>query len=333
MIEVSARIASLILGAAEARGVAPTDLARRAGFDLALLQDADATIAIDVEDALWNGAAELTGDDLFGLHSTALLRPGMLDVLDYVVRTAPTIRESMDRLARYNRLMHSDAVFTVVDHGDRVRIEHAFATPGRKPSLHASDMTLASLIVVASQLSGRPIAALSVELPHEKRHAEAYAEVFGTAPHFDRPLGAVELAREDIDRPCPTADAALGTVMLRHAELLLAALPAPTATFASRVKQLLATKIEGGMLSLAAAAHELRMSERSLQRKLADENLTFEDLVDELRQDLARRYLADPKIAIGEVAYLLGYSEPSAFHRAFKRWTGVTPAEARRRAA
>ncbi|NVB81171.1 MAG: AraC family transcriptional regulator [Kofleriaceae bacterium] len=333
MIEVSARIASLILGAAEARGVAPTELARRAGFDLALLQDADATMSIDVEDALWNGAAELTGDDLFGLHSTALLRPGMLDVLDYVVRTAPTIRESMDRLARYNRLMHSDAVFTVSDQGDRVRIEHAFASPGRRPSLHASDMTIASLIVVARQLSGGPLAALSVELPHEKRHVDAYAEVFGVAPHFDRPIGAIELARDDVDRPCPTADAALGQVMLRHAELLLAALPAPAATFASRVKQLLATKIDGGMLSLAAAARELRMSERSLQRKLADENLTFEDLVDELRQDLARRYLADPKIAIGEVAYLLGYSEPSAFHRAFKRWTGVTPTEARRRAA
>jgi AraC-like DNA-binding protein len=70
-----------------------------------------------------------------------------------------------------------------------------------------------------------------------------------------------------------------------------------------------------------------------LQRKLAEEGLAFEDLVDEMRRDLALRYLADPKIAVAEVAYLLGYSEPSPFNRAFKRWTGVTPSEARRRAA
>lgn len=333
MIEVSARIASLILAAAEARGVVPADLSRHAGFDLALLGDPDATISIEVEDALWNGGAELTGDELFGLHSVALLRPGMLDVLDYVIRTAPTIRESFERLARYNRLMHSDAVFTISDRGDRVRIEHAFASAGRRPSLHASDMTLASLIVVGAQLSGRPLVARAVELPHEPRDAAAYTEVFGTAPHFDRPVGALELDRADFDRTCPAGDTALGKVMLRHAELLLASLPAPAATFASRIKQLLATTIEGGMMSLAAAASALHMSERSVQRRLADEGSTFEDLVDELRQDLARRYLADPRIAIGEVAYLLGYSEPSAFHRAFKRWTGVTPTEARRRAA
>ncbi len=70
-----------------------------------------------------------------------------------------------------------------------------------------------------------------------------------------------------------------------------------------------------------------------MQRKLAEEGLAFEDLVDEMRRDLALRYLADPKIAVAEVAYLLGYSEPSPFNRAFKRWTGVTPSEARRRAA
>jgi AraC-like DNA-binding protein len=72
------------------------------------------------------------------------------------------------------------------------------------------------------------------------------------------------------------------------------------------------------------------MSARSLQRRLGDEGTSFDAVIDELRRDLAHRYLADPRIAIAEVAYLLGFSEPSAFHRAFKRWTGATPSEARR---
>jgi len=73
------------------------------------------------------------------------------------------------------------------------------------------------------------------------------------------------------------------------------------------------------------------MSERSLQRRLAEESVRFEALTDDVRREMAARYLADRKVAIAEIAYLLGYSEPSAFHRAFKRWTGSTPAEARQR--
>lgn len=80
-------------------------------------------------------------------------------------------------------------------------------------------------------------------------------------------------------------------------------------------------------------AARLKMSERSLQRRLADEGVTFDALLDEVRRVLSLRYLADPSIAIAEVAYLLGYSEPSPFYRAFRRWTGTSPSEMRTRAA
>ena len=82
-------------------------------------------------------------------------------------------------------------------------------------------------------------------------------------------------------------------------------------------------------VSRAEVARRLHMSERSLQRHLRDEGVRFEALVEGLRRDLAMSYLSDRKMAIAEVAYLLGYSEPSAFHRAFKRWTGTTPGELR----
>jgi|GEM_PF-6497404 len=95
----------------------------------------------------------------------------------------------------------------------------------------------------------------------------------------------------------------------------------------------LTSALDEGNVNLKRVAAQLRMSERSLQRRLADEGEIFDAIVDALRRDLAPRYLADPKIAVAEVAYLLGYSEPSPFHRAFKRWTGRMPAEARRGAA
>ena len=122
-------------------------------------------------------------------------------------------------------------------------------------------------------------------------------------------------------------------VVADHAEALLATRPALAANHADRVRQVLASRLGAGVTTLAQVARQLKMSERSLQRRLAGEATSFEVLLDEIRHQLALRYLADPRVAISEVAYLLGYSEPSPFHRAFRRWTGNTPGERRARAS
>lgn len=332
-IEVSARIGAMIVKIAGARGADPIELARAAGFS-ADAGDPDARIPLQVETALWESAAAATGDPWFGLHAATLLRPGMFDVLDYAVRTAPTVREALGRLVRYNRLVHSAAVFSVEDRADRIRIEHAFAGTGR-PTRHASEFTLASLVIIGSQIGAQPLAPLAIEFPHVPPDADPspYIDVLGVRPRFSAAVGALELALADVDRPCPAADPSLSDIILRQANALLAALPDPDRTIAARIRKQLVSQLAEGAPSLGEVARGLRMSERSLQRRLADEGVTFDGLLDELRHELALRYLANASTAIGEVAYLLGYSEPSAFHRAFKRWTGLTPAEARSKAA
>jgi AraC-like DNA-binding protein len=123
----------------------------------------------------------------------------------------------------------------------------------------------------------------------------------------------------------------LSRVVEHHAEALLAARPEPHEAVIQRVRRHLVAALHetGAEATLSAVATKLHMSVRSLQRRLSDEGSTFDDVLEDTRRDLALRYLSDSKIAIAEVAYLLGYSEPSAFHRAFKRWTGKTPAQAR----
>jgi AraC-like DNA-binding protein len=114
-----------------------------------------------------------------------------------------------------------------------------------------------------------------------------------------------------------------------HASVLQAKLRGST-TLAGRVRQLLAEGIREGEPEQHEIAKSLALSERTLQRRLQDENVTFADLVEEVRADLARMYLNDPSLAVFEVAFLLGYSEPSAFNRAFRRWTGKSPSQYRR---
>lgn len=334
-IEVSARIGLAIVQFAEARGANAAQLLREVELDVQRMRDPDARIPVELEERLWETAARLVGDAHFGLRAATLLHPGAFDVLDYAIRTAPTLRVGLDRLVRYNRLVHSAAVFHLEERADSVVVEHAFAVPGRRPGRHASEFTIASLRVMAEQLSGAPVQPCSASFPDDapSQDVTAYEQVLGVRPRFGAPVGSLELRRIDLDRPCPAADPMLSDVILRQANALLAARPDPTTSFAVRLRQQLVGLLAEGNLTIAGMAARLKMSERTLQRRLSTEGLTYDAVLDQLRHELALRYLADPAMAIGEVAYLLGYAEPSSFHRAFKRWTGMTPADARTRAA
>lgn len=335
-IELSASIGAMIVNIAKARGVDPAAMREATGFDAASAGDPDARISLEVETALWNEAGMRTDDVAFGLHAAELVQPGAFDVLDYAVRTAPTLRVSLERLVRYNRLVHDAAVWSLADRGDVTRVEHALRV-GRAQHRHAAEFSIASLITIGTQIAGAPIRPLAVEFRHAASSSlVAMAEhrrIFGVEPRFSCTVNAVELDRALLERPIPKADPALSKVMERHAESLLAARPEPALGTADRVRRILAGALGEGEVSLAQVAAKLKMSERSLQRRLSDEAVSFDALLDDTRRDLALRYLADPKIAVAEVAYLLGYSEPSPFHRAFKRWTGKTPTEARKQAA
>ncbi len=329
--QVSARIGALIIQVATQRGVDAGTLMGAAGFEPGWLTDAEARMPLAVEERLWDLAAELADDPLFGLHAAAAIRPGAFDVLDYAVRTAPDLRTALHRLARYNRLVHDVANFDLVPTGDAVRIEHRFVGAGRGPCRQAAEFTLASLVVVASQISGETVQARSAEFAHPRHgDGEAYRAVFGVAPRFEAPVSCLVLPDNALDRPVPAADPALSRIITNHAEQLLAAHAPAQEGFAWRVRRQLAEAMANGPLTLRQIARRLHMSERSLQRRLDEEGTRFADLVDEVRRELALRYITDDRLALGEVAYLLGFAEPSPFHRAFKRWTGTTPAAARR---
>ncbi|NWG74088.1 MAG: AraC family transcriptional regulator [Rubrivivax sp.] len=327
---VLARVGALIVQVAAGRGVDAQRLMADAGFDPAWLGDAEARMPLVVEERLWDRAADLAADPLFGLHAAAAIRPGAFDVLDYAVRTAPDLRTALQRLARYNRLVHDVATFEVIPAAERaVRVEHRFA--GARPCRQAVEFTLASLVVVASQIGGRLVQALAVEFAHRAAGpAEAYRAVFGVAPRFGAPASCLVLAGEVLDRPVPGADAALSRIVTAHAEQLLAAQAPAHGDLAARVRRQLAEGMAHGPMTLGQVARQLHLSERSLQRRLDAEGTRFADLVDEVRRELALRYVADERLTLGEVAFLLGFAEPSPFHRAFRRWTGTTPAAARR---
>ena len=328
---VSARMGALIVQRARALGVEPLQLTSGTGFEEAWLNDVEARMPLVIEELLWTRAAELTRRPSFGLYAASQIRPGEFDVLDYAVRTAPDLRTALQRLARYNRLLHDLAVFEITPMGETTRITHRFDIVGARPCPQAAEFTLASLVVVASQLCGEPVRALNVDFTHAALDTlDAYRSVFGVVPRFECAVACMVLSSELLDRRVPAADPVLSRIVTAHAEQLLLAKPRQPENIAMQVRRHLAEGMAHGPTSLQAVARRLNLSERSLQRRLRDQGTCFADLIDEVRSELATRYIADERLALGEVAYLLGFADTSSFHRAFKRWKGITPAAARR---
>jgi AraC-like DNA-binding protein len=327
---VLSRIGLFIAHAATATGVSAQELYRVTGFDPATHTNPDARIPLALETKLWNAAAELSNDADFGLHAAAMIRPGAFDVFDYAVRTAPDLGSALARMVRYNRLVHDLAAFNVVEQMDTICIEHQFNSADIRPCRHASEFTLASLFIIGRQMTGQSLTPLSITFPHAKPdQISEHLRIFGVTPVFGAQLSSLTLPRSVMAYPIPDADPGLSRIVMAHAEQLLASTISITPDFTTTVRNYLAEHMAQGPKTLSEIAKQMHMSERSLQRRLESEGTRFAKLADEVRKELALRYIADRHLALGEVAYLLGFAEPSPFHRAFKRWTGMTPAAAR----
>ena len=297
-----------------------------AGCDAAALDDPDGRIPHALAVALWREAARCSGDEAFGLHAAEQIRAGAFDVLDYATRSSATLGHGLQSLVRYHRILHDVALVQLRAEGDRVGLTHALPEHAGELPRHAAEFIVAAWVVVARQATGTDLVPLEVSFRHAPPADRAEHERLFRAPvHFNGRANGVVLSRPQLDLPLVRADPGLCAVLERHMGDLLARVP-QTTSFGDRVRQAVAADLSTAAPSATAAARQLHMSRRTLQRLLHAEGTTFSALVDALRRDLATRYLREPGIAIAEVAFLLGFSEASAFHRAFRRWQGTTPA-------
>jgi AraC-like DNA-binding protein len=196
---------------------------------------------------------------------------------------------------------------------------------------HPLECTVAAIRAVSGSLVGRPVPVRSVKLGHVDPGLgqDAYERFLGVRPAFGAGVYAVELDGRVADWPIATANNEMLEALDARAEQLLAELRSGW-TAGDAVIRAISRRLKGEPPKIHEVAKGLAMSPRTLQRALREEGTTYQELLDQTRCGLAMRYLADPRAVIFEVAILLGFSEPSAFHRAFKRWTGYTPRQFQR---
>jgi AraC-like DNA-binding protein len=291
------------------------------------LDDVDARVPIEADLALWGAAPLLSGDEHFGLHSGERLNPEAFDVLGYTLGSSATVGEAFRRLVRYNRLLHDAAEVDLVVGAKGARIEFRL-TPGGTPR-HQAEFSFAVFVSFCRNATGVDVAPLRVEFSHPApADLSEHERIFRAPLLFGRPGNALVLAPYVLELPLLGRNPGLGAVLERQMNDLLAELPSGE-TLVERVKRLIAAELAGGEPTAEVVARKLRATPRTLHRWLRAEGTSYREILEGLRRELALRYLAEDHLAIGEAAFLLGFSEASAFHRSFKRWTGKTPAQYR----
>ncbi|HVY30517.1 MAG TPA: AraC family transcriptional regulator ligand-binding domain-containing protein [Polyangiaceae bacterium] len=322
---------ALVMGAQQ-RGIEPKSLAERAGIPAELvspeiLGDPNGRVLAGHIVKLWEFLPVALADECFGLSLASLAAGAPLSVGWWVVWSSPTLGAGLSQAIRYQRLLHDQARSELI-YRERERegvYRHQIgAVPDRAPR-HAIEFGFATFARHAQRATGKPILPARVRFQHAPpRDLTQHRAVFGPQLEFQRDTDELVYDLATLELPLLTADASLQEVVESHARGLLAAFPDQHGLDA-RLRAAICEEMRQGSLSLDSVARRLGTPSRTLQRRLKSEGTSFAAMVDLLRRDLAERYLRDRRLTVQEVAFLLGFSDVSAFHRAFVRWTGTTP--------
>jgi AraC-like DNA-binding protein len=245
-------------------------------------------------------------------------------LIGYAMLHSATLRDALNRFARYGRIMGDPNRIEVDEVGSTATI--TFQGHPVLEAIHEfTELAVAWMVSAIRGITARDLVPREVRFPYpEPVIAAEMRAFFRCSLQFDAPHVAIVLSRADLDLPVVASDPTLAGYLDQLADNALKAL-GEDGTTTGRLRQVLWSRLSDGAPTLAAAAAAMAVSPRTLQRRLLEEGETFASVLSKLRHDLAVRLLEDRTLAIYEVGFLLGYAEPTAFHRAFRRWRGMSP--------
>jgi AraC-like DNA-binding protein len=299
---------------------------RHAGLPRRLLAEGGEAVRCTAFVAFLEQAARLADDDLlgFGLGLGYDLRAAGL--VGYAAIAAPTLREAMRSAERYGSLRDTSAVYALEEGDGAARFRIDSRSAHMRGSRHATEFKAGLVLAACHRWIATGFRPAEMRFAHPRGASRrAIERRFNCSVRFGAEVTEMVLAREQLDLPVRGADPYLLALVRRHADAALGYSPARHGNLRARVERVALDGLPRGTPTLAGVAEALGMGERTLARRLSEDGAPFRRIVDELRRDMAQGYLADPELSLAQVAYLLGYSEQSAFTNAFRRWTGRSP--------
>ncbi len=318
---VSGTLANLIKGYSEQHGLTTPELCSR--------YIGSKRIPIMVWVAMLKAVAEHDPRPGLGLAIAARVEPKHVGILAYLSLSCHTLAEVLQHLQHYHRLAYDGSQLVVRLLADQVEI--SWGKDAGDLGLLADETAIGFFYTILHQLiAPHPLSLISVDFIHpEPKHAEVYRQFFGCPVHFGQARTCVRIATQYLLLPLVREDSTLRDILDQQAQALLAELPTHD-SFDGLLQQLLMQAVHEGTTHIDEIAHQLGLSTRGLQRKLKSRGYSFEQRLSQVRYTLALEYLKDQALGLAEIAVMLGYSEQSAFQRAFKGWSGQTPQQYRK---
>ena len=324
-------MATFILPVARAlrlRGIDALDVMEDIGIDAAKAANPDWRVTHTAFNSLMGRCVEVTGDEAFGLLAAEQLQPQVLHGLGLAWLASDTVYDGLRRLVRFGKLVSTTLDLHLREESDLVHIDLGRNVEMDNFAYANRDYAVGMVIRMSQMTLGEFLAPVKIDIERPTpEDPERWEYMLSSRVAFETDSTCITWSRADIMEPLATGDPALARVNDEQTQAYLDSFLIQTTS--REVVDKIVEKLPDGPPNQQQIAEALHVSNRTLQRKLKEEGTSFMDLLQDTRLQLARKYLRQPNRSVVETSYLLGFSEPSTFSRAFKRWTGIAPAEFR----
>jgi AraC-like DNA-binding protein len=326
-------LSRLAIARLKSAGVPVAPLLKRVGLTPEVIADPEERLSVRSQINLLDGAAIALNDDCLGFTLARDHDPREIGLLYYVMASSQTLGDGLTRVARYSQITN-EALVVRYREGNRLIISLSYSGVPRHSDRHQIEFCMFGVLRICRMLTGQNLVPQHFWISHHRSGANPeMARFVGTRVQFGADTDEFALNANARELPLIHADPHLNDLLLKYCEEALANRRGDTSQLRTRVENAISSLLPHGRVVVDDVASSLGMSKRTLARKLSDEGLSYTEIFQQLRRDLGVRYLADRKLHISKIAWLLGFNEVSAFTHACKRWTGQTPRQVRATAA
>jgi AraC-like DNA-binding protein len=322
-------LSRLAIARLKSAGVQVAPLLKRVGLTPEAIADPAERLSVRSQIALLEEAAIALKDDCLGFTLARDHDPREIGLLYYVMASSRTLGEALKRLARYSKVTNEALVFGYRE-ANRLIVNLSYSGVARHADRHQIEFCIFGVLRICRLLTGQNIVPQHFSISHHRSEVTSeMARFVGTKVEFGAHTDEFALNVDARELPLIHSDPYLNDLLRKYCEIALADKRGNTSELRTRVENAISSLLPHGRVLVEDVARSLGMSERTLARELSDDGLNFNEILQQLRRDLAVRYLDDRKLHVSKVAWLVGFREVSAFTHAFKRWTGKTPSEMR----
>jgi len=300
------------------------------GINPAIIKSPDSYIPVETYLLIQDEAAHYTNDPYFGLHMGEYAEAGSWSILGYLMMNCKTLGEAFGKSARYSRIIGNMIEGSVKFRFNKIRI--ILDTPPHAPKMtrHCFESTISSSVRMMRTLTGVQLNPVEVTFAYPKPESTAeYERIFCCPVKFEQKVNSFTIPLSYVNTPILMANPGLLAHFEKYAQDFVADMDRQDENTRT-VTKIILSRLDDEKLSINKVAKEMSMSVRTLQNRLKDEGVVFSQLHKDIRQQLAKKYLQE-NYTVEDITYLLGFSEPSVFRKAFKKWSGVTPGQFRER--